>query len=98
MYGEHIVVGDHKIVQGSSFADIGVYVLYSFVQKQGFQITDSIFLGYAYDYNTNGLGGYNSGSHEAIIKFYPGRLGEGPRDKQGRKLKKGKQIDSPRFF
>ena len=64
----------------------------------GFQITDSIFLGYSYDYNTNGLGGYNSGSHEAIIKFYPGRGGDGPRDKEGRKLKKGKQIDSPRFF
>jgi len=64
----------------------------------GFQITNSIFLGYSYDYNTNGLGGYNSGSHEAIIKFYPGRGGDGPRDKEGRKLKKGKQIDSPRFF
>lgn len=64
----------------------------------GFQITDTIFIGYAYDYNTNGLGGFNSGSHEAIVKFYPGRGGDGPRDRDGRKLKKGKQIDSPRFF
>ena len=63
----------------------------------GFQVTDSIFLGYAYDYNTNGLGGYNSGSHEAIIKFYLGR--GGPREPKGKKEKgKGKQIDSPRFF
>ena len=63
----------------------------------GFQVTDSIFLGYAYDYNTNGLGGYNSGSHEAIVKFYLGR--GGPREKREKKEKgKGKQIDSPRFF
>ena len=64
----------------------------------GFQITNTIFIGYSYDYSTNGLGGYNSGSHEAIVKFFPGRGGDGPRDKDGKKLKKGKQIDSPRFF
>lgn len=65
----------------------------------GFQVTNSIFLGYSYDYNTNGLGGFNSGSHEAIIKFYPGRGGAASRDKEGRKGKgKGQQIDSPRFF
>lgn len=64
----------------------------------GFQISNSVFIGYAYDYNINGLGGYNSGSHEAIIKFYPGRGGDGPRDKEGKKLKKGKQVDNPRFF
>ena len=63
----------------------------------GFQVTDSIFLGYSYDYNTNGLGGYNSGSHEAIVKFYLGR--SGPGERKARKEKgKGKQIDSPRFF
>lgn len=65
----------------------------------GFQVSKTLFLGYAYDYNTNGLGGFNSGSHEAIIKFYPGSVGDGPRDKEGRKQKgKRKQIDSPRFF
>ena len=64
----------------------------------GFQISNTVFIGYSYDYNTNGLGGYNSGSHEAILKFFPGRGGDGPRDKEGRKLKKGKQVDSPRFF
>lgn len=63
----------------------------------GFQINNSIYIGYAYDYNTNGLGGFNSGSHEAIVKFYLGRGGDGPRDKDGNKIK-GKQIDSPRFF
>jgi type IX secretion system PorP/SprF family membrane protein len=63
----------------------------------GFQLNKSIYIGYAYDYNTNGLGGYNSGSHEAIVKFYLGRGGDEPRDKDGKKIK-GKQIDSPRFF
>jgi len=65
----------------------------------GFQLSNSIFIGYSYDYNTNGLGGFNSGSHEAIMKFFLGRGGDGPRDKDGNKIKgKGKQIDSPRFF
>ncbi len=65
----------------------------------GFQISSNIFLGYAYDYNVNGLGGYNSGSHEAIIKFFLGK-GVGSGEKKDRKSKKGqgKQIDSPRFF
>jgi type IX secretion system PorP/SprF family membrane protein len=63
----------------------------------GFQVTDSIFLGYAYDYNTNGLGGYNSGSHEAIVKFYLGR-GRPPEKREKKEKGKGKQIDSPRFF
>ncbi|MFZ9032202.1 MAG: type IX secretion system membrane protein PorP/SprF [Robiginitalea sp.] len=63
----------------------------------GFQVSENIFLGYAYDYNTNGLGGYNSGSHEAIVKFNLGGSGTGER--KGKKEKgKGKQIDSPRFF
>lgn len=64
----------------------------------GFQISESLFLGYSYDYNVNGLGGYNSGSHEAIIKFFLGKGGSS-RDKRDKKSKeKGKQIDSPRFF
>ncbi len=61
----------------------------------GFQISNSLFLGYAYDYNTNGLGGYNNGSHEAIIKFY---LGQGSSRSRDGKKEKGKQIDSPRFY
>jgi type IX secretion system PorP/SprF family membrane protein len=65
----------------------------------GFQISNSLFLGYAYDYNVNGLGGYNSGSHEAIIKFFLGKGGDsGEKGDKKSKKGKGKQIDSPRFF
>ncbi|MEQ8422592.1 MAG: type IX secretion system membrane protein PorP/SprF, partial [Arenibacter algicola] len=39
----------------------------------GLQVSNSLFLGYAYDYNTNGLGEYSQGSHEVILKFYLGR-------------------------
>ncbi|MFD2588491.1 type IX secretion system membrane protein PorP/SprF [Croceitalea marina] len=67
----------------------------------GFQISNTLFLGYSYDYNTNGLGDYTNGSHEAILKFYLGREG-GNRNKnkqKNNKLKgKPKQVDSPRFF
>ncbi|MEX0290131.1 MAG: type IX secretion system membrane protein PorP/SprF [Flavobacteriaceae bacterium] len=65
----------------------------------GFQISSGTFLGYSYDYNTNGLGAYNSGSHEVILKFYLGKGGERSSD-DGTKSRKGKpkQIDSPRFF
>lgn len=63
----------------------------------GFQISSGVFLGYAYDYNTNALGQYNQGSHEFILKFY---LGESGTKTKGTKNKKGKpkQIDTPRFF
>lgn len=70
----------------------------------GFQISESVFLGYAYDYNTNGLGEFAGGSHEAILKFYLGRGGGGTRSGTNSKNKKNKlkgkpkQIDSPRFF
>nr|WP_299385196.1 type IX secretion system membrane protein PorP/SprF [Allomuricauda sp.] len=67
----------------------------------GFQVSNTLFVGYSYDYNTNGLGEYTGGSHEAILKFYIGREGptRGPRTKKDKKLKgKPKQIDSPRFF
>ncbi|MGB5238207.1 MAG: type IX secretion system membrane protein PorP/SprF [Flavobacteriaceae bacterium] len=65
----------------------------------GFQISNTAFIGYSYDYNTNGLGEYNSGSHEVIVKFYFGR-GEGRSKQDKSKAPKGKpkQIDSPRFF
>ncbi|WP_108424878.1 type IX secretion system membrane protein PorP/SprF [Flagellimonas amoyensis] len=72
----------------------------------GFQISNAMFIGYSYDYATNGLGEYSGGSHEAILKFYIGRGGFGSgnkgnksRDKNNNTNKnKGKQIDSPRFF
>lgn len=35
----------------------------------GFQITDGIQVGYAYDHDTTKLGNYNSGSHEFFIRF-----------------------------
>jgi type IX secretion system PorP/SprF family membrane protein len=63
----------------------------------GVQVSNGIFMGYSYDYNTNGLGEYNSGSHEIILKFY---LGGGNKGKNNNYRVKGKpkQIDSPRFF
>lgn len=69
----------------------------------GFQISNAMFIGYSYDYATNGLGEYSGGSHEAILKFYIGRGGFGSgsntsKDKNKNTKNKGKQIDSPRFF
>ena len=65
----------------------------------GLQVNPSIFIGYSYDYNTNGLGEFNSGSHEVILKFYLGKGWERDRDSdRDKNKKKGKQIDSPRFF
>lgn len=65
----------------------------------GFQISSVMFLGYSYDYNTNGLGEYNSGSHEAILKFYIGGSGNKAKKTNTKNIKgKPKQIDTPRFF
>ena len=50
----------------------------------GFQITDNIFIGYAYDYNTSDFNEYNDGSHEILLKFSLAR-------------KRGATF-SPRFF
>lgn len=35
----------------------------------GFQIDESLMLGYAYDLDTTGLGDYNNGSHEIILRY-----------------------------
>lgn len=67
----------------------------------GLQVSSGVFMGYSYDYNTNGLGEFNSGSHEAILKFYLGRQSGGNKGRKGDKKRlkgKPKQIDSPRFF
>lgn len=66
----------------------------------GFQISSSMFLGYSYDYNTNPLGEFNSGSHEVILKFYLGKggSGNGGSNKDPKLKGKPKQIDTPRFF
>lgn len=50
----------------------------------GFQITDSLYLGYAYDRETTELVHYNSGSHEIFLRF--------------EFLNKYGRITSPRFF
>lgn len=78
-------------------AGISYRVSNAFSGLVGFQISDSTFLGYSYDYNTNALGEFNQGSHEVILKFY---LGKGGRNSDSKKDKnrKVKQIDSPRFF
>ncbi|WP_321826506.1 PorP/SprF family type IX secretion system membrane protein [Maribacter dokdonensis] len=66
----------------------------------GFQISNQLFAGYSYDYNTNLLGEFNNGSHEIILKFYLGRQGAAKSKGSGDKNAKGKpkQVDSPRFF
>ncbi len=66
----------------------------------GLQVSNSLFLGYSYDYNTNGLGEYGQGSHEVILKFYLGRGGSKVKKENNNRDLKGmpKQIDSPRFF
>lgn len=63
----------------------------------GFQITDAAFIGYSYDYNTNPLGEFSSGSHEVILKFFLGR-GDGTNSNNKELKGKPKQIDTPRFF
>lgn len=50
----------------------------------GFQVTNTIFIGYAFDYTTSELNKYNDGSHEIILRF--------------QMQKKTSQMKSPRFF
>ena len=65
----------------------------------GFQIGGTTFIGYSYEYNTNTLADFNNGSHEIILKFFPGRKSNRTtKDKSKKKKSKDKQIDSPRFF
>lgn len=50
----------------------------------GFQIIPQVMIGYAYDKTTTGLGDFNSGTHEIMLRY---------------ELKtKEKQLKSPRFF
>jgi len=65
----------------------------------GFQVSSGMFIGYSYDYNTNGFSEFNSGSHEIILKFYLGKGGNRSRQPKTKNAKgKPKQIDTPRFF
>ncbi|WP_299782064.1 type IX secretion system membrane protein PorP/SprF [uncultured Formosa sp.] len=50
----------------------------------GFQLTDTIMIGYTYDYDTTELGNYNDGSHEILLRFELGTRRRG--------------IVNPRFF
>ncbi len=49
----------------------------------GFQVSNELFIGYAYDFTTTRLNNYNSGSHEIILRW---------------ELQKVVRILSPRFF
>jgi type IX secretion system PorP/SprF family membrane protein len=49
----------------------------------GFQISDSVYIGYAYDLTTTGIRNYSNGSHEIMLRFEVQKLGK---------------ILSPRFF
>lgn len=64
----------------------------------GFQVSNSMYVGYSYDYSTNAFKNYNDGSHEVILKFYLGRSGGTKRSRGPKDNKKPKQIDTPRFF
>jgi type IX secretion system PorP/SprF family membrane protein len=50
----------------------------------GYQISEGLFLGYGYDYETTNLSNYNSGSHEVFLRYEI--------------IRKDKKIISPRFF
>ncbi len=50
----------------------------------GFQVSDALLIGYAYDRETTKLGSYNSGSHEIFLRF--------------ELFKNYNRIVSPRFF
>ncbi|WP_233266010.1 type IX secretion system membrane protein PorP/SprF [Formosa sp. L2A11] len=50
----------------------------------GFQLTNTIMVGYTYDYDTTELGNYNDGSHEILLRFELGTRRRG--------------IVNPRFF
>jgi type IX secretion system PorP/SprF family membrane protein len=56
----------------------------SFSALAGFQVNDSIFIGYAYDRETTQLANYSSGSHEIFLRF--------------ELVKRNVKIISPRFF
>jgi len=49
----------------------------------GLQVTNGLYIGYAYDATTNNLNNYNSGTHEIMLRFELQKIG---------------RILSPRFF
>ena len=59
----NFLINDKFTLGGGYRWDAGVSAL------AGFQVTDGLEVGYAYDYDTNNLGHYNSGSHEIFLRF-----------------------------
>ncbi|WP_375586902.1 type IX secretion system membrane protein PorP/SprF [Flagellimonas aurea] len=73
------VMIEEKLILGASYRwNASVSAL------AGFQLTDDLMLGYAYDFDTTEISRYNSGSHEIFLRFIV------------RNRKSGKV--SPRFF
>ena len=59
----NFLIRDRFTLGGAYRFDAGVSFL------AGFQISNQLMLGYAYDYDTTELGNYNSGSHEIFLRF-----------------------------
>ncbi len=102
----NINVSANFLIKDAFTTGVSYRVDNAFSGLAGFQISNTMFLGYSYDYNTNLLGDYNNGSHELILKFYLGR-GANSNNNRKRSSSKGenqsgkgqpKQIDTPRFF
>jgi type IX secretion system PorP/SprF family membrane protein len=55
----------------------------SFSGLAGFQVSDNLYVGYAYDLTSTNLNNYNSGTHEIMLRF---------------ELRSAGKILSPRFF
>lgn len=101
----NINVSTNFLIKDVFTAGVSYRVDNAFSGLAGFQISNTIYIGYSYDYNTNLLGDFNSGSHEFILKFYLGRgsssNGTSKSSSKGEKQNakgKPKQIDTPRFF
>ena len=57
------------MVVGVVVVAIVVIVVVVVLDNAGFQISNSFFIGYAYDHSVTKLQKYNDGSHEIILKF-----------------------------
>ena len=69
----------NKLVLGAAYRwDAAVSAL------AGFQISDALFMGYGYDFDTTSLSRYNSGTHELFIRY--------------ELISKNNKLVSPRFF
>ena len=95
----NINISTNFLIKDTFTAGLSYRVDNAFSGLAGFQVSDQVFIGYSYDYNTNTLGAFNSGSHELICKFSLGKVSskfvKGPNQKE---KDKPKQIDTPRFF